>query len=155
MVLMTNLCADWEWKYGKSSGGCICCTLSGNLGAALDRLSVEYHPDIVLMEPSGAANLGSVDRFLDTYDKQAAIRVNKLTIVDPLRLEMMMTVLKPLITSQIESAEVVIINKQDLASAEEMAQAMRVVQEINPGAKLYSLSIIAETEERVMDILPQ
>jgi G3E family GTPase len=135
-------------------GGCICCTLAGNLGEALDRLYDDYHPDLVLMEPSGAADPRAIEQILSSYSDQAVMQVHKVTIIDPLRLDMMMAVLTPLITSQIQTAEMVIINKQDAASAEEMAQAMRIVDELNPEITKICLSVRDETDERVMEILP-
>jgi len=136
-------------------GGCICCTLAGNLEQALDRLYDDYHPDLVLMEPSGVADPRAIDQILGSYDNLTAIQVHKVTIVDPLRLDMMMAVLTPLITSQIQNAEMVIINKQDTASAEEMAQAIRIVDELNPEVRKICLSVRDETDERVMEILSQ
>ena len=134
-------------------GGCICCTLAGDLGAALDKLIEEYKPDLVLLEPSGAANLKSVDKIIATYEGKALLSVRKLTIVDPLRLSMMMAVLTPLITSQIQSAEFVLINKNDVASSEEMENARRTVADLHPEAKIICTSVKQKLDIPILDDL--
>ena len=133
-------------------GGCICCTLAGDLGNTLDKLIAEYKPDLVLLEPSGAADLRTVDSIITMYEKKALLKTRKLTIVDPLRFPMMMEVLTPLITSQIQSAEFVLINKEDVASPEEMENAHRTVAELHPEAKIICTSV---KQRRVAPILDE
>jgi G3E family GTPase len=136
-------------------GGCICCTLAGDLGNTLDQLLEEYRPDLVLLEPSGAADLRSVDKIIATYEDKDLFRVRKLTIVDPLRFSMMMEVLTPLITSQIQSAEFVLINKEDVASPEEMENARRTVADLHPEANIICTSIRQKLDPLIReDLLP-
>ena len=111
-------------------GGCICCTLAGSLQETLDALAREYGPELVILEPSGVADLETVDRALQIGPENPCCQVTKVTLVDPLRLEMMMTVMTPLVTSQIRCAQWVVTNKQDAASAEEMAYARHIVRTI-------------------------
>ena len=121
-------------------GGCICCTLAGSLQETLDALAREYGPELVILEPSGVADLETVDRALQIGPENPCCQVTKVTLVDPLRLEMMMTVMTPLVTSQIRCAQWVVTNKQDAASAEEMAYARHIVRQLNPGARTMTLS---------------
>ena len=136
-------------------GGCICCTLAGDIGDTLDKLIEEYRPGLVLLEPSGAADLRSVDRIMATYEDKAILKMRKLTIVDPLRFSMMMEVLTPLITSQIQSAEFVLINKEDVASLEDMENARRTVADLHPEAKIICTAVKQKLDPLILeDLLP-
>ena len=117
---------------GKCSAGASAVPLAGDLSATLDNLVNDYQPDIVLLEPSGAADLRSVNQIISGYEERSVFRTRKITIVDPLRLPMMMEVLTPLVTSQIKSADLVLINKMDAASTEEMAYAREKVRDLHP-----------------------
>lgn len=132
-------------------GGCICCTLAADLNTTLDNLIRDYKPDIVLLEPSGAADLRSVNQIVSGYEERSALRIRRITIVDPLRLQMMMEVLTPLVTSQIKSADLILINKADAASTEEMAYARQTVRELHPNVEVLSLSAKDSLEPALFD----
>ena len=107
-------------------GGCICCTLtSGLVAPALEKLDAAYDPDLVLREPSGAADPAKVLAALPFYKGRPIESRRNAVLTDPLRLTMLRETITPLITSQIQSAALLIINKADIATPEEMAQAWR------------------------------
>jgi G3E family GTPase len=120
--------------------GCICCTLSADLNATLRLLDEKYAPDVVLLEPSGAADVKNVLALLPRYGGRPLESVRTAALVDPLRFEGLLEVLEPLIASQIRRADVVIVNKVDLASDVELAVACRMSRELNPAARLFPLS---------------
>lgn len=116
--------------------GCICCTLSSDLVSTLQKLDADYSPDLVIVEASGAANPSNVLSALPYYRGRPIQSVNTISILDPLRLQMLIEVMTPLITSQIQHADLVIVSKTDLASEDEIAFACRTAQEINQKAKI-------------------
>ena len=135
--------------------GCICCTLSGDLIAMLQELDSGYAPDLVIVEASGAANPQSVLSALPYYKGRPLSSVRTASVVDPLRLEMLMEVLTPLVTSQIQHADVIIISKTDLAKPEEIGFAHRTVREINPKAGIVNTGIPGHLEpELISGLLP-
>lgn len=134
-------------------GGCICCTLAGDLGNTLDKLINEYRSDLVLLEPSGVADLRTINEIIAAYEAGSIFKTCKLTIVDPLRLPMLMEVLTPLITSQIKSAGWILINKEDVASSENMENARRTVSHLNPEAKIISTSIKQKLDFPILEKL--
>ena len=134
-------------------GGCICCTLAGDLGNTLDKLIEQYQSDLVLLEPSGAADLRTINKIITTYEDRTIFKTCKLTVVDPLRLPMLMEVLTPLITSQIQSAEWVLINKEDVATTEDMENARRTVSHLHPEAKIICTSVKREFDPPLLDAL--
>lgn len=119
------------------ANGCICCTLTAELPATLQRLAAESQPDVVIVEPSGIAEPGAILAALALCREAPAERISIGCIVDPLRVEMLLEVVEPLITKQIGAAGWVVISKTDQATAEEMAAARRVVAELNAGARRF------------------
>jgi G3E family GTPase len=134
-------------------GGCICCTLAGDLSITLDKLIEEYKPDLVLLEPSGAADLRTINEIIKDYEDRSILKTCKLTIVDPLRLPMLMEVLTPLITSQIQSAEWILINKEDIASFEDIENARQTVSNLCPEAKIICTSVKRKLDLPILDEL--
>ncbi len=116
--------------------GCICCTLSSDLVTTMQTLDAGYSPDLVIVEASGAADPSNVLSALPYYRGKPLQSVNTISILDPLRLQMLIEVLTPLITSQIKHADLIIVNKIDLASPDEVDFACRTAQEINPRARV-------------------
>jgi G3E family GTPase len=114
--------------------GCICCTLSSDLVSTLQKLDASYAPDLVIVEASGAANPSNVLSALPYYHGKPLQSVYTVSILDPLRLQMLIEVMTPLITSQIQNADLIIVNKTDLASPEEVGFACRTAREVNPNA---------------------
>jgi len=121
--------------------GCICCSLAGDLLQTLDKLESDYNIDLVIVEPSGAAN---PQQIIDALAKQSGATIESVftaVVVDPLRLNELMEVLEPLISSQIGLADLIIISKSDLASAEEIYKAKQTSRAINPTAHLLPVSL--------------
>lgn len=116
--------------------GCICCTLSSDLVNTIQKLDAGYSPDLVIVESSGAADPSNVLKALPYYQGRPLQSVTTVSILDPLRLQMLIEVLTPLITSQIQHADLIIVNKIDLASPDEVAFACRTAHEINPEARV-------------------
>jgi G3E family GTPase len=135
--------------------GCICCTLSSSLVTTLRDLGSAYQPDVVLLEPSGVAEPGRILSALPYYDGRPLDSVCSLVLLDPVRLPMLYEVLTPLITAQIQQADLLIVNKIDAATPEQIDHAKRLASELNPGARLLGLSARqAVAAELAGEILP-
>ena len=130
--------------------GCICCTLSGDLVTTLQKLDADYAPDLVMVEPSGAADPKNILSALPYYRGGSLEGLYTATIVDPLRVEMLVEVLTPLITSQIRHADLILISKRDLASPAEIAAARQAAQEHNPAAKVMTIDAQHSLEPEVI-----
>ena len=135
-------------------GGCICCTLSGDLVSTLQQLDRDYHPDLVLLEPSGAADPAGVLRALPYYQGTPLESIRKIAILDPLRLGFLYEVMTPLIISTIEQADLVLVSKCDLASPNEISFARQTAQEVKPQAALFQTDLQDLSPELVAAMLP-
>jgi len=135
--------------------GCICCTLSGDLIATLQTLDLDYALDLVIVEASGAADPNSILRLLPYYKGRSLTSVRTVTVVDPLRLSILIEVMTPLITSQIQCADLIIVSKNDLATSEQIESARRSAHEINPTARIVSAAARAHLEaELISELFP-
>jgi len=124
--------------------GCICCTLTADLVTTLQKLDAGYAPDLVIVEPSGAADPKNLLNALPYYRGRPLESIRWVTVLDPLRLPMLLEVLEPLITAGICQADVLILSKIDLATTEELADAVAATRGINARAPLYPLALGAE-----------
>lgn len=140
LVIIENEIGDIEYDkaYLESRGltvknllsGCICCSLSTNLPEQLFSIKEQYDPDYIIIEPTGAAfpeRIKEAARFADIQNEDIII----ITIVDVTRIMKLRQVVPYLIESQIKNADVVLISKTDLASAEEAGDAIRYIREHN------------------------
>ena len=148
--LMRQLDLDvWELL-----GGCICCTLSADLVSTLEKLSTEYSPDVVIIEPSGAADPKAILGALPYYKGPPFESFITISVIDPLRVEMLMAVMSPLISSQIQHADVVLISKCDQATPEEIESATKAATEYNPEARVFNFGIDTPIEVLLKEVAP-
>lgn len=134
-------------------GGCICCTLTVDLIKTLKTLKRDYDADLVLVEPSGAANPQAVVSALEKYDEGCVDGRLQIAVLDPLRMDMLMEVLSPLTTSTIQGADLILINKVDVSSAEQVEYAMTTAREINSKARIEVLSAKTDFEASLWEEL--
>jgi G3E family GTPase len=116
--------------------GCICCTLSGDLIATLQKLDLNHEPDLVIVEASGTADPKSILGALRYYRGRSLSSVRTGSVLDPLRLPMLIEVMTPLITSQIQHADLIIVSKSDLATSNQIDFARQRAREINPTGRI-------------------
>jgi G3E family GTPase len=130
-------------------GGCVCCTLSAGLIEALEKLNRYYHPDIVILEATGAANPGDiVVNVRKCRLEMHGIKV--ITLVDANRYAMLMEMMTPLLTSQIQAADIVAVNKIDLVKPEMVEQIIQDVGNLNPRAQVNAISLEKRTHLNIL-----
>ena len=122
--------------------GCICCTLSSDLVLTLQQLDQDYDVDLIIVEPSGAAEPGNILSALPYYKGKPLDSIKSIALLDPLRIHELHAMLTPLITKQVEKAEQIVLTKADVAAPEEIARAAEIAAEINPAAQVFTLSAI-------------
>ena len=134
--------------------GCICCTLSADLVSTLQQLDTDYSPDLVIVEPSGAADPRSILSALPYYRGRPLESLRTISVLDPQRLEMLIEVMTPLITSQIRHADVVLVSKCDLARPEEVALAHQAAQQHNPTADVLETRLDTPPDVLAKQMVP-
>jgi len=135
--------------------GCICCTLSSDLITTLEKLDLDYTVDLVIVEASGAADPKSILGVLPYYRGRSLSSVRTASVLDPLRLPMLIEVMTPLITSQIQHADLILVSKADLATSDQIDFACRTAHKINPKARIVSGAVRGHLEpELISELLP-
>ncbi|OQB26552.1 MAG: putative metal chaperone YciC [Chloroflexi bacterium ADurb.Bin180] len=132
-------------------GGCICCSLAGDLVSSLQQLDTAYDPDLVMVEPSGAAEPGNILNALPYYDGRPLDNITTLALLDPTRLSELYEVLTPLITRQAQGADWLVVTKADLAQPEEVEVAVRIATGINPRARLVKVDARAPLDQALVE----
>ena len=120
-------------------GGCICCTLAAGLLGTLEKVERLFQPDLVILEATGSARPSDITQNLRDYRADVgAIQI--ITLVDPSRHEMLMEVMTPLVTAQIQAADIVAVNKIDQVERETVQRTIQSARELNPRARLVASS---------------
>ena len=127
--------------------GCICCTLQGNLVSGLAKLLDARDFDRVVMEGSGLIQVGSLRKTLNLPElaKRCALET-VITVVDIDRYLKSRHVLLTL-DEQVDQADVILLNRSDLASSEQIDQATNTIQSINSQARILVTSYCAVSTE--------
>lgn len=136
-------------------GGCICCTVRGDLGTELLKLIEEHDPDMILIESTGAANpLEIIDAVTDASMLERVELKRIVTVVDAGHLQEWAHKGKGstyrLMKEQISCASVILLNKTDLLPEAETAEMERLVRDWNPYAPIYR-TVGAEIEISLLE----
>ena len=131
------------------TSGCLCCTLKGPLLNAIEELNAKKYIDITIIEATGIAEpeemieIFSNEKFCDSYEVGPMI-----TVVDVSKFTRLLEMLGPFYEAQIQNADVLVLNKIDLASAYELEIVRAAIVEINLEAELiYTEQCELETEK--------
>jgi G3E family GTPase len=126
-------------------GGCICCTLAAGLVGTLEKVQRLFQPDLVILEATGSARPADIAANLRDYRANVdAIQI--VTLVDPSRHEMLMEVVTPLVTAQVEAADIVAVNKIDEVEREQVERTMQSARALNSRASIVAISAEERTQ---------
>ncbi|MDI3482309.1 MAG: hypothetical protein PWQ88_180 [Candidatus Methanomethylophilaceae archaeon] len=139
------------------SGGCICCQIAGSFAETLAKLHEGFNPDIVIVEPSGVAIPWGLKRAAEYSEAKADMVIEHapvITLVDAVRIDMLMRAVRRLVETQIREADICFVNKVDVATPEAITKTEELIRSINPRAEIAHLSsITGEGLEIVYDAI--
>ena len=120
-------------------GGCICCSLASDLVTTLEKIETTFQPDLTILEATGVARPEDLAEGVSKYC--SSVEDNRvLTIVDGVRYEMLMHIMEPLITAQIEAADIIAINKIDVMSEQEISAVEHSIRKLNGKSRILPIS---------------
>ncbi len=120
------------------NSGCICCSLVGDFGKALSQVLDEFHPDRILIEPSGVGKLSDVIRAVQGIENPEA-RLNSFTAVcDASKCKMYMKNFGEFYIDQVENASAIILSHTGGMSEEKIAKAFELIREKNASAVIVT-----------------
>jgi len=142
-----NVDAKFIESYGlkarEISGGCICCQIAGSFANTIAVLHNTFKPDIIIVEPSGVAIPWGLKRAAEYSEEETDVIIEHapvITLVDATRIELLMDAVRRLVETQIREADVVLINKVDAATEEQIEKSRIMIKKINPNAEIMLVS---------------
>ena len=121
------------------NSGCICCALVGDFGASLKEVIETYHPDRILIEPSGVGKLSDVKRAVESVKTDADVALNSATtVVDVKKCKMYLKNFGEFYKNQVESAGAIILSRTDIADDDKVEQAVAQIRALNPDAPIIT-----------------
>ena len=125
------------------NSGCICCSLVGDFGAALKDVITKYHPDRIIIEPSGVGKLSDVIKAVDGVEKEAGVALNSATtVVDVMKCKMYLRNFGEFFENQVKSAGTIILSRTDKADTAKVEAAVKMLRELNPEAHIITTPVI-------------
>ena len=120
------------------NSGCICCSLVGDFGKALEKVVAEYAPDRILIEPSGVGKLSDVIKAVQRVTNDEVKLGNFVTVADATKCKMYMKNFGEFYNNQIESAGTIILSRTQRLSQEKLEAAVALLREKNPNAAILT-----------------
>ncbi|MBE6990461.1 MAG: GTP-binding protein [Ruminococcaceae bacterium] len=127
-------------QINEMASGCICCSLVGDFAAALKQVQEQFHPDRILIEPSGVGKLSDVIVAVeDTVKDVPDMRLNSfVTVADAAKVKVYMKNFGEFYNNQIESAGTIILSRTQKLSQEKLEAAVALLREKNPDAAILT-----------------
>ena len=136
------------------NSGCICCSLVGDFGKNLNEVISKYHPDRILIEPSGVGKLSDVMKSVIDIEKEQDVKLNALvTVVNALKASKQMKAFGEFFNNQIEYATTVILSRAQNATPEQLEFCVKQIQKLNPKAATITTDWAAITGEQILKVM--
>ena len=137
------------------NSGCICCSLVGDFGEALKKVTAEFSPERIIIEPSGVGKLSDVIKAVKDA-KDTNLEINGLVaVVDAKKCKMYMKNFGEFFNNQIENASAVILSHTDDMSEDRLAQTAELIREHNSNAVLVTTPWDKLTGEQILSAIEQ
>ena len=120
------------------NSGCICCSLVGDFGKALRQVMDTYHPDRILIEPSGVGKLSDVIRAVQNLEMHDVVLNGFTTVVDASKAKMYMKNFGEFFNNQVEHASAIILSRTAGMSQEKLDACVALLREKNPTATIVT-----------------
>ena len=133
------------------NSGCICCSLVGDFATNLNEVITKYHPDRILIEPSGVGKLSDVMKSVIDIEKEQDVKLNALvTVVNALKANKQMKAFGEFFNNQIEYATTVILSRSQNATPEQLEFCVKQIQKLNPNAAIITTDWSAIAGEKIL-----
>ena len=121
------------------NSGCICCSLVGDFGTSLKEVVDKYHPDRIIIEPSGVGKLSDVIKAVKDLHIENEIRLNSAsTVADASKVKMYMKNFGEFFNNQIEHAGTIILSRTQNVSEDKLKKAIEMIRSLNADAHIIT-----------------
>ncbi len=136
------------------NSGCICCSLVGDFGKSLREVVDTYHPDRILIEPSGVGKLSDVIKAVRDVQDEIDAELNSFTtVVDVTKCRIYRKNFGEFFSNQIEYAGAVILSRTDKAKPEKIEESVALLRELNDKAPFITTPIAQLPGEKILETM--
>ena len=136
------------------NSGCICCTLVGDFSKALKKVIEEYHPDHVIIEPSGVGKLSDVAKAVEDVKKDVDIEITgRITVIDGKKAKMYLKNFGEFFEDQVKHASTIVVSRTQMMTDEKVEECVHMLREENAKASIISTPWEELGKEAVMHAL--
>ena len=136
------------------NSGCICCSLVGDFGKNLHEVIHKFHPDRILIEPSGVGKLSDVMKSVVDVEKEEDVKLNGLiTVVNALKASKQMKAFGEFFNNQIEYATTVVLSRTQNATPEQLELCVKQIQTLNHKAAVITTPWDAIRGEQILKVV--
>ncbi len=136
------------------NSGCICCSLVGDFGASLKEVVEKYHPDRILIEPSGVGKLSDVIKAVQGVEEDVDIQLNSYTtVVDAKKCKMYMRNFGEFFDNQVQYAGAIIMSRTDIVDEKKAMESMELLRSINKKAAIITTPIEKLDGKKILEVM--
>ena len=136
------------------NSGCICCSLVGDFREALKQVVETYHPDRILIEPSGVGKLSDVTRAVEGVAASLPVELNSfVTVADVNKVKLYMKNFGEFYDDQVSHASCLILSRTGNAPEAKVAAAVKLLQEKNPTATIVTTDWTSLTGKQIVAVM--
>ena len=136
------------------NSGCICCTLVGDFQKAVDELIEKYHPDRLIIEPSGVGKLSDILAAVErTSERHEMTIAGCATVVDAGKCRMYMKNFGEFFLDQIKTANTIIFSRTQLLTPERVEKSRALVEEQHPGCRIITTPWDDLTADAMLEVI--
>ena len=136
------------------NSGCICCSLVGDFGRNLHEVIGKYHPDRILIEPSGVGKLSDVIKAVQGVEEDVDIQLNSYTtVVDAKKCKMYMKNFGEFFDNQIQYAGAIIMSRTDIATEKKVQESLELLRSLNKDAAIITTPIENLDGKKLVEVM--
>ena len=136
------------------NSGCICCSLVGDFDKNLREVIEKYHPDRILIEPSGVGKLSDVMKSVIDIEESHQVKLNALvTVVNALKASKQMKAFGEFFNNQIEHATTVVLSRSQNATPEQLEFCVKQIQTLSPNAAIITTDWNSISGEQILNVM--
>lgn len=133
------------------NGGCVCCTLQGDFHDALEKVENTYHPDHIIIEPSGVGKLSDILSIIKSVE---GLELNSYSaVVDAKRCKIYHKNFKEFFDDQISTACCVILSRTQMVNEEKLNEDVSIIRELNPDVRIITTPWDDLNEESIYEAM--
>ena len=135
------------------NSGCICCSLVGDFGKALTKVIEEYHPDRIVIEPSGVGKLSDVVAAVNKVTDENITLGSTVAVVDAGKVKVYMKNFGEFYNNQLETAQTIVLSRTDLIPQAKLDAAVELLREKNPNAAFVTTPWTQLSGKQLLDTM--